>query len=108
MTADTHRVRVEPLGVDLDVAPGETIFGAAHRLGYAWPTVCGGVASCRVCYLEVVEGADCLSEMSELERRALAETFGGNEHDGKPVRLTCQTELIADGAVVYKRGVARV
>jgi hypothetical protein len=33
-------VRVEPLGVDIDVRPGESIMAAAQRGGYYWPTQC--------------------------------------------------------------------
>jgi|HubBroStandDraft_6_1064221.scaffolds.fasta_scaffold92359_2 2Fe-2S ferredoxin len=37
-------VRVEPLGVDIDVRPGESIMAAAQRSGYYWPTHCQAMA----------------------------------------------------------------
>ena len=51
-------VRVEPIGIDLEVMPGETVMQAAERRGYYWPTVCGGVTECGACRCEVQSGAE--------------------------------------------------
>jgi ferredoxin len=98
-------VRVEPAGIDLGVAPGESIMAAAVRAGYRWPTVCGGEGSCRTCFLEVVDGGDRLSPIGALEREGLDSL--GPIAQGKPVRLACQVK-VSGPAVVRKRGVRQV
>ena len=39
-------VVVLPLGLELELAQGETVMAAATQAGYAWPTDCGGNADC--------------------------------------------------------------
>lgn len=98
-------VRVEPSGVELDVLPGESLFAAAGRLGFIWPTVCGGLQSCMTCACEVRAGADALNVMSEAERTKLAQAYGSAERDGRALRLACLIEVVGEGAVVHKRAV---
>ena len=97
-------VRVEPKGIVLEVQVGETIMEAATRLGYSWPTVCGGQASCTTCVCDVEEGAEALEPISRLERTELERVFPTLERRGLPVRLACQARPTAD-VVVTKRGV---
>lgn len=91
-----------PSGVEIDVAPGETLMAAAQRLGYRWPTICGGQGTCRTCFVELQAGADRCSAISELERE-------GIEALKKPLdgltRLACQVRIDGDGVTVLKRGV---
>ncbi|MFF4361469.1 2Fe-2S iron-sulfur cluster-binding protein [Streptomyces sp. NPDC001604] len=99
----THRVSVRPLGADLDVLDGEDLFTAAARLGYRWPTVCGGKGTCRTCFVQVEEGVENCSPVGSLERE-------GIEALRRPVdgltRLACR--LLVEGPVtVTKRGVRR-
>ncbi|MGW1747273.1 2Fe-2S iron-sulfur cluster-binding protein [Streptomyces sp. NPDC002092] len=99
----THRVSVAPLGAELEVLDGEDLFTAAQRLGYRWPTVCGGKGTCRTCFVEVVEGVENCSPVGPLERE-------GIEALRRPVdgltRLACR--LRVEGPVtVTKRGVRR-
>ncbi|WP_207387046.1 2Fe-2S iron-sulfur cluster-binding protein [Frankia sp. Cppng1_Ct_nod] len=94
-----------PAGVVLDVADTETVFDAAHRTGYLWPTVCGGLGTCRTCVLKVSEGADNCKPAGELEREGLA-TLGPPAGDGR-TRLACQLRVTGP-VVVVKRGVRRV
>ena len=71
MTPEPVIVHVEPLGVDLELAPGETVIEAAWRLGYEWPTVCWGQATCTACILDVLEGDDRIPAPAGDERVAL-------------------------------------
>ena len=75
-------VHVEPIGVDLELAPGETIIEAAWRYGYHWPTVCYGQAECTVCHVEVQSGAEHLTPVDDEERDALEHRLPG----GRPTR----------------------
>ncbi len=62
-------VRVEPLGVSIEVARGETLMAAAERQGYRWPTVCHGQALCTVCFIEDSDAFEPPGQL-ELIRRA--------------------------------------
>jgi 2Fe-2S ferredoxin len=87
------------------VLPGEAIMKAATRLGYTWPTVCGGQGECKTCVLEVHEGADLLEPMAREEERGLQEAFGALTRRGHALRLACQARPLGGPVVVYKRGV---
>jgi ferredoxin, 2Fe-2S len=101
------RVRVLPAAVELSVAPGETVFAAAHRAGYAWPTVCGGLGDCGTCLSQVAEGQEHCLEPGDLERETLARVLPGRPGAGARFRLACQ--LRVTGAVTLsKRGVRPV
>jgi 2Fe-2S ferredoxin len=96
-------VRVEPDGIELDVALGETVMAAAVRSGWVWPTVCGGLAECGVCVLKVL-ASGALPSPAPLEQGRL---------DALPLarraewRLACQLRPETEGLVVRKRGVRR-
>jgi 2Fe-2S ferredoxin len=88
----------------MEVAPGESLLAAALRQGLTWPTLCGGEASCRTCYIVVEEGAEHLPPPAELEQRGiddLARVVRSGE-----VRLACQAVPFGD-LTVTRRGVRR-
>jgi ferredoxin len=94
-------VLVRPSGIRLDLEPGETVFRAAARQGYRWPTICGGNGTCRTCVLVVEAGAENCAPIGDLEAEgldALKEARGGVH------RLACQLRVTGD-VVVSKRGV---
>ena len=99
-------VRVEPVGIELDVAPGETVMAAAVRSGYRWPTVCGGLAECGVCVLRVVSPVP-LPPPSELEAARLAAVPERRLDPSAEWRLACQLRVEREGLVVHKRGVRK-
>lgn len=96
-------VLVHPADVRLDPDPGETVFAAAQRLGYRWPTVCGGNGTCRSCVMIVESGLENCSPIGDLEAEGLdaLKVTPGAGH-----RLACQTRVSGD-VVVSKRGVKR-
>jgi len=97
-------VRVEPLGVDLALGPGETLIEAAWREGYYWPTVCFGQASCTACNVEVCEGFDYLSDVAGDEARALEKLRATHLRNPASRRLACRLE-VRGRVVVQKQGV---
>lgn len=101
MSSDVQKARIEPAGIELEVRAGETIFDAACREGYDWPTICGGQGTCTHCHIRVIQGVESISEVeTEYERRAikrLAQRLYGNDPAG--VRLACQVELRGDVTV---------
>jgi ferredoxin len=96
-------VLVRPAEVRLDPEPDETVFGAAARAGYRWPTVCGGLGTCRTCLMVVDEGRENCSPIEDLEAEALDALK--EPRDGAH-RLACRTRVTGD-VVVTKRGVKR-
>jgi ferredoxin len=94
-------VLVRPAQVRLDPQPGETVFAAARRLGYRWPTVCGGNGTCRTCVMVVEAGRENCSPIEQWEAEGLDALK--EAHDGVH-RLACQTRVTGD-VVVTKRGV---
>ena len=102
-----HTVRVEPAGIDIEVLPGETLFDAALREGYDWPTVCMGQMLCTACHVIICEGAENIlpivqaGEHSAI-RRVSRRLYAG-QTDG--VRLACQLEV--QGPVTVRQAVFR-
>ena len=102
-------VRVEPSGVEFDVAGDETLMAAAGRAGYRWPTVCGGLAECGVCVVDVVaRPAGGLAPPADLEARRLAVVPERWLRPDAELRLACQLRVGGAGLVVHKRGVRTV
>lgn len=98
------RLRIQPLGIELDVADGETIMGAAQARGYYWPTTCGGEGRCTTCACLVVSGMEHLSPRGRSEARVLEEERG-RAVLAQPVRLACQTQICGGEVIVEKPGV---
>ena len=95
------KVTVLPLGLELEVAPGETVMAAARAAGYVWPTVCDASASCGTCVSIIREGEQNCGPMPEDERVTLARTLG--LVDGTR-RLACRMTVIGP-VTITKRGV---
>jgi 2Fe-2S ferredoxin len=96
-------VRVEPLGADVEVQPGETLIEAAWRQGLEWPTVCYAQAQCTLCHVRVLSGSGELGPMGEEEEQAIR-TLLGRARRPDEIRLACRLEVHGD-AVVRKHGV---
>lgn len=97
-----HIVRVEPAGVEIEVRPGETLFDAAWREGYAWPTICLGQALCTHCHVRLRDASSAvLSPVGKDERLAIQRISRRlYKGDMAGVRLACQMEISAGDLVV--------
>ena len=101
-------VRVEPSGVEFDVAGDETLMAAAGRAGYRWPTVCGGLADCGVCVVDVMaRPAGGLAPPADLEARRLA-VIPAVAPTGRRAAPRLPAAGGGAGLVVHKRGVRPV
>lgn len=96
-------VTVLPLGVEIEVGDGQTIFEAAIAQGYHWPTVCQGLGACRTCYMQVIDGAHSLGDPDDWEREGL-DDLAGRSAESRHLRLACQAQVHGD-VVVRKSGV---
>ncbi len=101
------RVRIEPRGLEVEAAPGETVMAAAQRVGLRWPTVCGGQAECGVCVLEVLAAPVAPAPAGAEEAARLADLPETRRDPERALRLACRL-LAVDGLVVAKRGVVPV
>ncbi|MCU1458159.1 MAG: ferredoxin [Actinomycetia bacterium] len=102
--ATMARVRVEPLGVELEVEPGESLIEAAWRLGYHWPTTCFGQAECMLCRVDVVAGEEQTVPAEAAEETAVRTRLPASAR--RPgLRLACRLRIRGDGVVVRKAGV---
>ncbi len=86
-------VVVEPSGTTFEVDEGETVFEAALRHGYRWPTICGGIGSCRTCIMTVLDGLEACSEIGAWEAEGLEEAGAAAAAPGGTARLACQTRV---------------
>ena len=86
-----------PSKVSGEVAAGTTVLDAADELGADVPSVCGGVAACGACRIEVQEGAQNLSPHTDDE----VECLEGIDVDPTPEnRLACQAQINGDVTVL--------
>jgi 2Fe-2S ferredoxin len=102
--AGTHVAHVVPADVDIEVRDTETLFDAAWREGYDWPTVCVGQMLCTACHVIVQEGLENVKPVVEREeasaiRRVSRRLYKGDETG---VRLACQVRLTGDIVVQQK------
>jgi ferredoxin, 2Fe-2S len=100
------RIRVEPLGVEIESASGETVLDAVSAQGYFWPVGCAKNGECTNCAMDVVSGVGRLSKMGRYERQNLVRQRGANSVEDPRLRLACQARVEGD-VVVFKRGVQR-
>ena len=97
-------VRIEPSGLEIDVADGESVAEAAWRQGYHWPTQCWGQAECMVCYVRVLSGEDQIDPPETDEAHQL-ETVLPRPLRGPHTRLACRLQVRGSGVVLQKKGV---
>ena len=96
---------MDPWGITFDVRPDETVFDAAYRNGWQWPTNCYGQCRCTVCHVLVVDGAAWLDAPGDTERALLA-PLHRTAYAGQPdavVRLACQIRPHGDLRVTQRR-----
>jgi ferredoxin len=98
------RIRVEPLGIQLEAAENESVMEAAERHGYYWPIGCDHAGECTNCAMDVLSGTARLSRMGRYERLNIVRQRGAAAADDLRLRLACQARVLGD-VVVYKRGV---
>lgn len=91
------RIRLEPLGITLNVTEAEVLLLALKRAKVELDAVCEGQGTCGTCALQLFEGGAALSPMNPLERTTLKNT----RKDLERYRLTCQTHVLEDGVVFY-------
>lgn len=93
---------VEPAGVVIEVRDDETLFDAAYREGYDWPTVCAGQGTCSRCHVKIMQGAEHVSPSvpAAPEERVLKRVAQRSyDNDTEGLRLACQIEFTGDVTV---------
>ena len=100
------RIRVEPIGIEVEAPRGETVLDAVCASGYYWPVGCAKNGECANCAMEVISGLGRLTGMGRYERQNLVRQRGESSLEDPRLRLACQARVEGD-VVVYKRGVVR-
>jgi len=87
-------------GQTVEAVPGPSLFDYAEGLGIQVPTSCRKQGKCKECMVEIVEGMEYLSGLTEEER-----------HLKGKFRLSCRTSVTGAGAVrchTMRRGNMRI
>jgi ferredoxin, 2Fe-2S len=82
------RVTFLPLDKTVDCAEGESVFDAARRSGVPIPTACVGKATCGLCRVKILAGAEFLPPINRDEQKHL-----GNTYFITKLRLSCQCKV---------------
>jgi 2Fe-2S ferredoxin len=83
------RVRFMPFDVTAEAAVGESLFAIAGRSGIPVPTACNGKATCGLCRVKIIKGAEGLTPLNADEKKHL-----GNVYFITKQRLSCQARLV--------------
>jgi 2Fe-2S ferredoxin len=102
--SETFEVRVLPADVVFEVEPGQTVFQAAARDGYTWPTQCGGLADCGTCISNITEGVEHCLPPQDLERETMGRVRPGRHQHDPSFRLACCLQVTGP-ITLTKRGV---
>lgn len=81
-------VRFEPLGLSCEGVEDESVFDVGRRNGVPIATSCVGQASCGLCRVTVLAGAENLSACNAIERKHL-----GPRCLAAGERLSCQARV---------------
>jgi ferredoxin, 2Fe-2S len=98
------RIRIEPLGIEIDARQGDSVMEAANAGGYFWPIGCDRLGECTNCAMDVISGVGRLSRMGRYERNNLIRQRGTVSVENPRLRLACQARIDGD-VVVHKDGV---
>jgi ferredoxin len=82
------RVTFLPFDTIAECHDGESMFVAAQRAGVPIPTACVGKATCGLCRVKIVAGAEHLSPLNRDEQKHL-----GNTYFITKLRLSCQARV---------------
>jgi ferredoxin len=80
------RVTFLPLERTVDCEEGESVFDCARRHAIPIPTACVGKATCGLCRVKIISGAEFLPPLNRDEVKHL-----GNTYFITQLRLSCQS-----------------
>jgi uncharacterized 2Fe-2S/4Fe-4S cluster protein (DUF4445 family) len=69
------KITFQPFGVTVDCAEGESLFDVARRMGVPVATACAGKATCGLCRMKIVSGAEHLTPFNSGERKHLGNVY---------------------------------
>jgi 2Fe-2S ferredoxin len=100
-------VLVKPVDAGFALEPGSTLLAGATLAGWRWPSVCGGMAECGTCAVEVVDGAALLDDACPLEVARIAQLPSRKTRPEAYWRLACQARLKHPGELTVRKPGAR-
>ncbi len=93
MMGDLVRIRINDQEIEIET--GGSILAASMKAGIKQMHLCGGHALCTTCRIQVVEGAEHLSQMHPYERISLRFHLSFSPN----VRLACQAKVLGPARV---------
>jgi ferredoxin, 2Fe-2S len=96
-------ITFQPIGVTLPCAVGDSLFEIARRNGVPVATACNAKATCGLCRMKIVAGAEHLSAFNANEKKHL-----GNVYFITKERLSCQARLVGEGDVTVEVPLAKI
>ena len=84
-----------PFAVSAECNDGDSVFEVAQRANVAIPTACVAKATCGLCRVKIVAGAEFLSPLNRDEVKHL-----GNTYFITKLRLSCQARVTAGDVTV--------
>jgi ferredoxin len=87
------------MDVTIDCPEGESMFSAARRQNLLIPTACAGKATCGLCRVKIVAGAEFLPPINRDEQKHL-----GNTYFISKLRLSCQLTVSGGDVTVQVPG----
>jgi ferredoxin, 2Fe-2S len=97
-------VRIEPGGIEIEVAAREPVAEAAWRQGYTWPTKCYGQLDCTQCFARITAGEEQVLPALDDELFTMRTRLPARLRSPL-VRLGCRVLVAGDGVVLEKKGV---
>ncbi len=91
------RVVIAGSGQAFDAELDDDLLEVLQRNGYPISTSCGGIASCGLCRITVLEGKDHLTPIKPAELGHL-----GNVAKVIGLRLACQSKVVIEGDIVVR------
>ena len=91
------RVVIAGSGQAFDAELEDDLLEVLQRNGYPISTSCGGIASCGLCRITVLEGKDHLTPIKPAELGHL-----GNVAKVIGLRLACQSKVVVEGDIVVR------
>jgi uncharacterized 2Fe-2S/4Fe-4S cluster protein (DUF4445 family) len=82
-------VRLDPIGLRVEVQPGTTLLEAAQLAGIDMVAACGGAGICGTCLVELIEGKLTEPTVSELDELSENQLNSG-------LRMACQAVPLSD------------
>lgn len=93
----TNKITFLPSNIEAECASNENIFTVSARVGIDIDNICSGFGSCGLCDIKIIDGEECLNQLTKAEVNHLGNVYFINKK-----RLSCQVKFVKEGNVVIE------